>query len=308
VEKRYEEHLLQKKSLPMKNLLIFPLILLLSGCQQTKQTDMKEQDNATEQALPSPEISNETKDKQGGKPGNAPEDNIFQFVQQKETPKIDSLLIKKAVIRFQVEDLSKSNAIIRQSVRQAGGYLLSSSETRNNNEQSTHFTVRIPNTRFEKLVDELVKNSVFLNDKTISAEDVTEEFVDIFVRIKAKKEVEQRYLDILRSAKTVEDILKVEEQLRIIREEIEAKQGRLKFLKDQVQYSTIDLNIYQVIPYTAEPQIGFFSRLGQAFGQGWESLQGFIVGLASLWWFWILLAGLIYALRRWWKGRKRLVV
>ena len=70
--------------------------------------------------------------------------------------------------------------------------------------------------------------------KNVSVQDVTEEYLDIEARLKTKKEVEARYIEILKSkTKTVEDVLKAEEQIRIIREEIEAREGRLNYLKNQ---------------------------------------------------------------------------
>ena len=80
----------------------------------------------------------------------------------------------------------------------------------------------------------------------IYVKDVTEEYTDVVIRLKNKKEAEKRFLEILKQTKTIKEILDVEEHLREIREEIESKEGRLKFLNDQVSYSTINLSIYQV--------------------------------------------------------------
>jgi len=71
-------------------------------------------------------------------------------------------------------------------------------------------------------------------------------------------------------ARTVKDVLTVEEQLRMVREEIEAQEGRLKFLRDQVRYSTITLVMYKPVPYEGEPAIGFFSQFIDGIRQGCE--------------------------------------
>ncbi len=220
-----------------------------------------------------------------------------------EADKIPSQIIKNADIRFQVEELSKSTTAVQQAVKEAGGYISSSNETRGGR-LSVSISIRVPYPQFEKLLDELMKQSVFTNTKNITSEDVTEQFIDIQARLKTKKEAEQRYLEILRQAKTVKEILEVETQLRQIREETEAQEGRLKFLKDRVKYSTIALEMYQPMPYQSEPEIGFFSKLTSGIRKGWVALLDFAVGMVSLWPFWLMLAGLAYLIRRWRRSYK----
>jgi hypothetical protein len=104
-------------------------------------------------------------------------------------------------------------------------------------------------------------------------------------------------------ARTVKDVLTVEEQLRIVREEIEAQEGRLQFLRDQVRYSTITLVMYKPVLYEGEPAIGFFSQLIEGVRQGWSNLLSVVVAMASFWPLWLLLAG-AWVLVRKWKSRR----
>ena len=95
-----------------------------------------------------------------------------------------------------------------------------------------------------------------------------------------------RYIDILRDkASTVEEILNAEEKIRVLTEEIEAKKGRLRYLKDQVSMSTINLQLYERIPYQAEVEASpsFFSRLGKSFKNGWSMILEFTLFMANLW-------------------------
>ena len=298
----------------MKNLFYSSiLMMLLIGCNRNKNfaygdADFKEEKSVLKippklevydnfDTIPSPATQLV---KKPGKPKTSdPEEDIFQFVQQKPVLKIDSLLIKKATLEFQVENLAKSTQLLKNAVKSAGGYVSSATDTRNSYSLKTEFQIRVPNTRFETLLEEMQKQSILLENRKIETEDVTAEFVDTYSRIRAKREIENRYLAILQQAKTVEDILKVEAQLGSIREEIEAKQGRLQFLKDQVQYSTIQLTVFEKLPDVKEPGAGFFARLGTAFLSGWESLLNVMVGLVSVWWFWLLLVAGIYFGRKW---------
>lgn len=96
----------------------------------------------------------------------------------------------------------------------------------------------------------------------------------------------------MQKASKVSDILEIQEKLGEIREEIEAKEGELKYLADQVDYSTININFHQEFEYTPSETPGFFGRMGNAFGNGWNGFLSFLVGLMYAWPLWIIL-GLI---------------
>jgi hypothetical protein len=63
-----------------------------------------------------------------------------------------------------------------------------------------------------------MRESVYTDTKNITADDVTSEFVDVEARLKSKKEVEKRYLELLARAQKVTDVIEVENNLRVIRE------------------------------------------------------------------------------------------
>ncbi|MFH2096460.1 MAG: DUF4349 domain-containing protein, partial [Bacteroidota bacterium] len=87
------------------------------------------------------------------------------------------------------------------------------------------------------------------------------------------------------------------DKIRVIREEIEAKEGRLKFLQDQVAYSTITVEIKQYFE-SDKNEPGFFEEVGDALGTGWEGFLAIIVGLLYLWPLWLFLAVGLYVLLR----------
>lgn len=214
------------------------------------------------------------------------------------------MIIKNASIEFQVEDFEKSTENINNIVKDFNAYIASSNQSNSSYEIENTVVIRLISSKFDSLIEELMKESIYLNYKNITSEDVTEEFIDINVRLKTKKKVEKRFLDILQQARTIEDILAVENQLRVIREEIDAKEGRLKYLKDKVKYSTITLTYYEKIEYLSAPETGFFHKIFKAFKKGWKQLLQFIVGLVYIWPFLIILAGSIYLIRRWLLKRK----
>jgi len=69
--------------------------------------------------------------------------------------------------------------------------------------------------KFDAFLTAIEAESIYTDYKNINSNDVTEEFTDITIRLKTKKEVRDRYIDILRNkAKTVKDILDAEDKIR----------------------------------------------------------------------------------------------
>lgn len=82
---------------------------------------------------------------------------------------------------------------------------------------------------------------------TSSSKDVSEEYYDVEARIRNKQKTESRLVTLLeKEAGNLEQVLKVEEKLDRVREEIERMQGRLRVLRDQTSLATVTLNIEQI--------------------------------------------------------------
>lgn len=278
------------------------LAVLATGCSQFQETsspggnaapgDMTAGSTAPQAA---PRVKSESKDKdliadeKTLSPGGAP-----QPAQKKTAAKI----IKTANLEIRVEDYASSRKTVQQRVDARQGYLQSEQESNDGYRLRNSLTIRVETGQFDPLVDELAGIGSYVHHKNINAQDVTEEFVDLETRLKTKREVEQRYIDILRRANSIPDILSVEGALRQIREEIEAKEGRLRYLSDQVGYSTIHLVMYQQLDHRAEPGPGFWSKIWQGLQGGWEFLLVLLIGLAYLWPLWLVVAIVIWLIRR----------
>ncbi len=245
-------------------------------------------------------------------PPPPPQQSQTQPAKTEEAP-VSRQIIKTANYRIQVKNVDESSRRANQLATKHGGYVSESALTNSNYEITNAITIRVPASRFDSLLDELGGEAIFTQYKRISSQDVTEEYVDISIRLKTKKEVRDRYVDILRNkAKTVADVLQAEEQIRIIQEEIEAKEGRLRYLKDQVGMSTVHLELYQEIEYKPEPDVyrrSFWSKVVSGLENGWELLQGIVIFLINIWPI-LILGGLVFWRRRWiWaklrRGRSR---
>ncbi len=199
----------------------------------------------------------------------------------------DRKVIKTAEIRFQVKDLNSTTNEIKRISENYSGSIANMSQVNNNYEISNHITVRIPSEKLDSFLAEVEKESIFTNYKRISAQDVTEEFLDITTRLNTKKEVRNRYIEILRDkAKSVEDILNAEEKIRVIQEEIESIEGRIKYINNKAALSTININIYQEVEYVSKPNVykkPFITKVKEGFSNGWSLIVNIVIGLINIW-------------------------
>lgn len=217
---------------------------------------------------------------------------------------ISRQIIYTAAYRIQVDDLEKSTERVKALVSQYKGYTTEVSQNEGSYERTTRMTIRVPADQLEPCLNDIGQDAVYTNYRNLTAQDVTEEFVDIETRLATKKEVRDRYVDILRNkAKTVEEVLNAEEKIRVLQEEIEAQEGRLRYLRSQVSMSTINLEMYQRIAYRPEPgtyQTSFWTRMGNSLANGWELIQDLFLGLVTIWPLLVLGAiGLV-----WWRRRR----
>jgi len=221
-------------------------------------------------------------------------------VEKIETP-IERKIIKEGEISFETATLSETESLITKTVNEMGGYITSDNVFSNEDRITHRMTVRVPADKFDQLITKISESAEKLDRKTISALDVTEEYIDVEARIKTKKELESRYKELLVKAKSVEDLLSIEKEIGTLRTEIESIEGRLRYLQDRVSLSSLTIEYYQM----TTSSFGFFSKLGRAFVLGWNWLLAFIIGLIHLWPFILIIGGGVFFAFRFGKARKK---
>ncbi|MBP7238826.1 MAG: DUF4349 domain-containing protein [Saprospiraceae bacterium] len=192
---------------------------------------------------------------------------------------IERKIIKEGEIRFETSNAPETKEIISKSVAEFKGYISNDNVFDYKDKVEYRITIRVPAEKFESLLDRISLNAKKLDSKNINALDITEEFIDIEARTKTKKELENRYKEILKQAKTVEEILTIEKEIGALRTEIESIEGRLKYLQDKVSFSTLTVVFYE----KTSSSFGFNSKFGEAFHNGWTNLLLFFVAMANLW-------------------------
>lgn len=217
---------------------------------------------------------------------------------------IPKKIIKEAALRYTTRDFKRTHEELTAIIARFGGEIISEQQSRSEMAQQTQMEIRVPSVKFDSCLNALASADETLLEKNITSKDVTEEYVDVSARMKARKEIEQRYLDILKQARNVEDVLKVEEQLKTIREEVEAAQGRLQYIDHNVSMSLIHISFYQAFSNTTPQGPGFFSRILFSVKDGWNSVLTALISFTALWPVWIVTFVLFIIIRRYRKRRR----
>jgi len=216
---------------------------------------------------------------------------------------IQQKLIKESYLNFETQDLDKTYIYITSIIKQNRGFIQNDNSNKSYNRISRHLVVRLPSVEFQKTIDSISNYVDFFDTKRISSRDVTEEFIDVEARLKAKQTLEKRYLELLSKAKNVKEILDIERELSKIREEIEAKQGRLKYLKNKVSLSTINIEFYKL---TAESgvTVSYGAKMLNAIKSGFNGISLFFLGLLHIWPFILIVILLLFFIKRWIKKKQ----
>ena len=208
---------------------------------------------------------------------------------------LERRLIKDGSLEFKTDDWKKTKHQIRAHCDSLGAYSADESLSEMSDRVSYHQVIRVPTSRFDDLVDAVEKLSGKLENKNIKVNDVTREYIDLEVRIKNKKEMEDRYREMLRQAKTVDDMLKIERYITDVRTDVERMEAGLKSMQDRTALGTLELTYYEMVI----TDYGFYSRMVNALSNGWHNILVVIVALANIWPLLVITPVAIWLLRKW---------
>ncbi len=131
--------------------------------------------------------------------------------------------------------------------RSNGGYIERSqysNDPNDNRKRSATLSIRVPVQNYESLVASLrTMPGVTVDTEGSNSSEVTEQYTDLVSRLRNLEKTEQQYLTLLTEAKTIPDILTVQDRLSGVRSQIEQIQGRLKVLDDLTDFATINLTL-----------------------------------------------------------------
>ncbi len=215
-------------------------------------------------------------------------------------PDWEKKIIKNASLNLEVKDYNIFYKSFREKVRSLGGYVAQEEQTQSDYKIENSLTIKVPVDQFDNALTLLTSNVEKINERKISSQDVTAEFVDTKSRMEAKKQVRQRYMDLLKQAKNMEEILNVQSEINGIQEEIESAAGRIEYLGHSSSYSTINVTYYQVLNSSAKDnnKPSFGAKIFDAFKTGLGWIADLFIGLVSIWPLFLLTFALILVYKK----------
>ena len=262
------------------------LFLFISGCQHKDQEINKPEINKTAPPPSSEEKMMTNMDQlsvNSKQPsGKNTEKTIGNITEQNTSVKdvTNRMIIRTGSMSLEVDKYDETAYKITESIKKFNGYVSNTTSSQNSSgkKQGT-LILKVPADKYDALISEVSTLGKVMS-QNINASDITEEFIDLEARQKTQKELEQRLLKLL-SEKTARlaDIVEVEEKLASVRQKIESVDGRMRYLKNQSEMSTLSLSIYEPALLETSSGGGFFYEIGQGIKKG---LKGFTEVLSGL--------------------------
>jgi hypothetical protein len=234
-------------------------------------------------------------------PASAPITGDVSYAKNESSEKAAVTIPKKIIytgnVSLVAENLDKAGDALEQRVKQFGGYIGDASKTGTRDQVRTaSWTIRIPSTSFDSFL-KAVSQLGELESMSTTAQDVSEEFYDVAARLKNKKVEEQRLIELLQKATgKLSEVLTVEKELSRVREEVEQIEGRLRFLTNQTDLSTITIMIREVKDFKPQGPPTFATKISRRFSGSLEAIKNtgealvlFVVGVGP----WLIIFALL---------------
>jgi hypothetical protein len=214
----------------------------------------------------------------------------------------ERLIIRSGNLSMVVEDTRGARASIEEMVAELaaqGAFVISAEEYggRGGNQPRITMSIRVPAAQFEVMMGQLADLAREVTSRNESAQDVTEEYVDLEARLESLEAARQRLLGIMEEARTTKDLLEAEQQLTRREAEIESIKGRMKYLSQSAQLSSIWIELE---PYILSQPVEDRWRPAETVRRAFESLLASLRGFGSFVIFfaiailpWLLLVALV---------------
>lgn len=237
--------------------------------------------------------------------GSTPNNNENAEITEDEIDQIGRKIIKNANVSMELFNYNKGIKHIKDTLNHFDCYI--TNETENNYEDyiTNSIIIRVKSTQFDSLLNAILSGEGQIKSKSIYVNDVTDQYIDVYQRLKNKKSVEKQYIKLLDRANTINEILNVQQYLRQIQEEIESAEAQLIYWDKQTSYSTITLSLTYYGKETAVDEDTFWDKIVNGLEMGWTGVKYFFVAIAILWPLWILLGIIIFVVKRQIKKKKQ---
>ncbi|MGP4077237.1 DUF4349 domain-containing protein [Halobacillus sp. K22] len=281
------------------------VLAIAAACSQSEDNLAETSEEQSDEGSPDSGKSNGLSEtpSQGG---NNEENDSARIAQNTE----ESMMVYEAQLDVETNDYDQFNQQLQTKMDQQEAYMVESNIHKNEQgRRQGHIRIRVPQPNFESLLAGFEEISSEVLSRNISGRDVTEEYVDLESRLQAKEKIESRLLNFMDQAEATEDLIKISQDLERVQSEIEVLTGKMNYLENQSDFSTITLSIQETAAGAnlnasptsiwEETKLAFSNSIHNV-GQFFSWLVVFLLGYSP---FLVLFAGLI--LLFWFIRRRR---
>ncbi len=207
-------------------------------------------------------------------------------------------LIKTVNMDVETEEFDGLITKLRERVGELKGYIESSNirgNIRYQESRNAAITIRIPSGELENFVNEVAEISNIVR-RSENVSDITLTYVDVESRKKALEIEQERLHSLLEKAESVEDIITIEGRLSEVQYELQSYASQLLVYDNQVDYSTIHLNISEVKRLTPQEEPSILERITEGFSDNFSAATKMLVDLfigiiilSPYWGLWVLI-------------------
>lgn len=206
-------------------------------------------------------------------------------------------IVRKATLNLEVGKAKLNDTISRATTivsGRQGTYVNSSTEVPDNGPARGQVTFRVPVDAFEATLRDLKALGRYRGEHS-SSEDVTTQYIDLNGQLTAWRAQEKVYLRLLGQAKSISDVISIQNQLQNVQSNINRLQGQVDYLRDQSSFSTIELDLGE--PGAAGPAVPR-TRLAKAWSTAVDGLSA-MAAAALVLVVWVVPLGLVALIAIW---------
>ena len=150
------------------------------------------------------------------------------------------IIVRTVEMALEVPDVAESVDAVGDMADELGGWVVSSDRSRRHRGS---ISVRVPAERLDEAIGRLRGMASEVNAEVSTSRDVTDEYIDTTARLTNLEATESALIALLGKAGEVDDLLKVQQELTRVQEQMEVLQGRIKFLEQTSAYSLINVTL-----------------------------------------------------------------
>ena len=178
-------------------------------------------------------------------------------------------LIRNVNLEVETETFDELLTSVQDKIKRLGGYIEESytyngSSYYGQDARNADLTIRIPSDKLDEFLADVAEISNIIR-RNESVTDVTLQYVDMESHKKVLLTEQERLIELLGRAETIEDIISLESRLSEVRYQIESMEAQLRTLDNQVNYSTVYLYINEVKKLTPVKEQSVWERIATGF-------------------------------------------